>query len=173
MELHRRKQATESAMEQRSKEKRKLRDQLMSQPEREDERLTRPSVPKSWLPKVTGALPDPNRKKRLALSRARVEYAREKKDSQLKNSLHTLYMNARGFITTEKQLAAEIDRVFPEGNNEAWKSDQGDGENVWNLGLPPAVETLVNDPKRNQTARWDMIQERVKKLGEEITGGKM
>ena len=82
-------------------------------------------------------------------------------------------MNARTFIVTEEQLAAEIDRVFPDGENEAWRNDHQPGENIWNLGNPPTVQSLVNEGRKSETARWDVFQDRVKKLGEQITGGKL
>lgn len=173
VELHRRKQATEKAMEKRSREKGARQQQLMSQPEREDERLTRPSVPQAMIPKKTPVLPDPDRKERLEASRKRLEAIQAKKETRRRDSLHTLYMNARTFITTEEQLAAEIDRVFPEGNNAEWRSDEHGGGNIWNRGAPPAVQSLVNDVKKGESVRWDVIQGRLKKLGEEITGGKM
>lgn len=90
-----------------------------------------------------------------------------------RDSLHTLYMNARNFIVTEEQLVAEIDRVFPDGDNPAFRSDQQHGDNIWNLGPPPALQSLAYDSTKNELARWDLIQSRLKKLGEGITGGKM
>lgn len=172
-ELHNRKVKTESIMIKQSKEKNARREIILNQPEREDERLTRPSVPEDMLPKWTPVLPDPDRKKRLAKSRKRLQKQAAKKENQQRDSLHTLYMNAREFIVNEEQLAAEIDRVFPEGENPAWRSDQQQGENVWNLGAPPSLQSLVYEPKKNETTRWDLIQDRVKKLGGEITGGKI
>lgn len=173
LELHRRKQTTEKAMGKRSQETRARQEQLANQPEREDERLTRPSIPQVMMPRKIGILPDPDRKERLEASRKRLESVQAKKEAKRQDSLHTLYMNARNFIVTEEQLSAEIDRVFPEGENPAWRSDQQQGDNIWNVGTPPAVQSLVNDPKRSEQARWDVLQGRIKKLGEEITGGKM
>ncbi|KNG86168.1 hypothetical protein ANOM_005511 [Aspergillus nomiae NRRL 13137] len=173
LELHSRKQRTDKSMMQRSSEKQKRRERIFRQPEREDERLTRPSVIQEMLPKRTPVLPDPNREERLTLSKARMEAANSQKQAEQQDSLQTLYMNARNFITTEAQLAAEIDRVFPEGENEAWRNDHQQGENVWNLGLPPTVQSIVNESRKSEAARWDLIQGRVKKLGEQITGGKL
>ncbi|RJE24050.1 hypothetical protein PHISCL_03644 [Aspergillus sclerotialis] len=172
-ELYNRKLKTEAIMTQRSKEKRARRDLIINQPERDDERLTRPSVPQDMMPKWTPVLPDPDRQKRLSKASKRRQKKEAQKENQKRDSLHTLYMNAREFIVNEEQLAAEIDRVFPEGENPAWRSDQQQGENVWNLGAPPGLQSLVYEPKKNETARWDLIQERVKKLGEEVTGGKI
>ncbi|BAE59161.1 hypothetical protein F9C07_4788 [Aspergillus flavus] len=173
LELHSRKQRTDKSMMQRSVEKQKRRERIFRQPEREDERLTRPSVIQEMLPKRTPVLPDPNREERLAISKARLEATKAQKQAEQQDSLQTLYMNARNFITTEAQLAAEIDRVFPEGENEAWRNDHQQGENIWNLGLPPTVQSIVNESRKSEAARWDLIQGRVKKLGEQITGGKL
>ncbi|KAE8373625.1 hypothetical protein BDV26DRAFT_271584 [Aspergillus bertholletiae] len=173
LELHSRKQRTDKSMMQRSAEKQKRRERIFRQPEREDERLTRPSIIQEMLPKRTPVLPDPNREERLTTSRARLEVTNAQKQAEQQDSLQTLYMNARNFITTEAQLAAEIDRVFPEGENEAWRNDHQQGENVWNLGLPPTVQSIVNESRKSEAARWDLIQGRVKKLGEQITGGKL
>ncbi|OGM40044.1 hypothetical protein ABOM_011422 [Aspergillus bombycis] len=173
LELHSRKQRTDKSMMQRSVEKQKRRERIFRQSEREDERLTRPSVIQEMLPTRTPVLPDPNREERLTISKARLEAANTQKQAEQQDSLQTLYMNARNFITTEAQLAAEIDRVFPEGENEAWRNDHQQGENVWNLGLPPTVQSIVNESRKSEAARWDLIQGRVKKLGEQITGGKL
>ncbi|KKK19304.1 hypothetical protein P175DRAFT_0497248 [Aspergillus ochraceoroseus IBT 24754] len=173
LELHTRKQRIDKSMAQRSIEKQKRRERVLRQSEREDERLTRPSVVQEMLPKCTPVLPDPNREERLANGRVKLENNKIQKEATRQDSLHTLYMNARSFITTEAQLAAEIERVFPEGENEAWRSDHQYGDNIWNLGLPQTVQSIVNEGRKSEAARWEVIQGRVKKLGEEITGGKL
>ncbi|KAL1964603.1 hypothetical protein VTN77DRAFT_6777 [Rasamsonia byssochlamydoides] len=173
LELHARKRRTEWLMAKRSAEKQAKRERILKQPQREDERLTSPSVIQAMKPTKTPVLPDPDREERLAQARLRVQAKEAEKRAERQDSLHTLYMNARNFITTEDQLAAEIERVFPEGENEAWRNDHQAGENIWNLGLPPTIQSMVTDAKRSEAARWEVIQGRVKKLAEEITGGKM
>ncbi|KAL4922546.1 hypothetical protein BDW62DRAFT_172798 [Aspergillus aurantiobrunneus] len=173
LELHGRKQRTDSTMEERSRHRQKLRERVLRQPERDDERLTRPSVPQDMLPKRTPVLPDPGREERLAESRLQLEKRELEKELERKDSLHSLYMNARNFITTEAQLAAEIEKVFPEGENEAWRSDYKYGDNIWNLGFPRGAATRPHEIQKRESERWDVIQGRVKKLGEQITGGKI
>ncbi|KAI9931104.1 hypothetical protein ASPWEDRAFT_99224 [Aspergillus wentii DTO 134E9] len=173
LELHSRKQRTDRSMTYRSSEKQRRRDRVLSQPEREDERLTRSSIVQAMLPKHTPVLPDPNREERLALSQARVEAKKAQKELDQQDAIQSLYINARSFITNEAQLAAEIDRVFPEGENEAWRNDHQQGENIWNLGVPPTVMSISSEHRKSEAARWDLIQGRVKKLGEQITGGKL
>lgn len=174
LELHGRKTRTDTTMENRSAHRQKLREKILRQPERDDEKYTRPSVPKDMIPGRRAGLQDPGREERLAASQLRVENKRLEKEMDRQDSLHTLYMNARNFITTEDQLAAEIEKVFPEGENEAWRNDLRTGENIWNLGYPRGMSARLNESSsRNETARWDTIQGRVKKLGEQITGGKI
>ncbi|KAJ5757993.1 uncharacterized protein N7511_006687 [Penicillium nucicola] len=172
--LYQRKQKADHQMISRSLESQRRRDQILQQPMREDERLTRSSVIQEMQPRKQGIIPDPHRAERLALSKARLEAKQAQKQTERQEHLHSLYMNARTFITTEEQLAAEIDRVFPEGENVAWRNDHQPGENIWNLGNPPTVSSLAGKTRKaGETARWDLVQERVKQLGEEITGGKI
>ncbi|KAJ5142807.1 uncharacterized protein N7515_001594 [Penicillium bovifimosum] len=172
-DLYSRKKSSERRMVSRSLDNQKRRDRILRQPMREDELLTRPTTVEAMRPRKQPVLPDPNREKRLALSQARLEAKQAEKEAERRDYLQSLYMNARNFITTEEQLAAEIDRVFPEGENEAWRNDHQPGENIWNLGNPPTINGLLNRTRSNESARWDIGQERVKKLAEVITGGKI
>lgn len=172
-DLYARKRMAEGTMFSRSRESRTRRDRIFQQPEREDERLTRSSTIQAMLPTKQSVLPDPNREERIALSQARLEAKQAEKKAVRKADLQSLYMNARTFITTEEQLAAEIERVFPEGENVAWLNDHQPGENIWNLGSPSTVNSLVNQANKNEGAHWDVVQDRIKQLGEQITGGKM
>ncbi|KAJ5788497.1 hypothetical protein N7457_003487 [Penicillium paradoxum] len=172
-ELYARKRTADGLIVSRSLESQNRRDRILQQAEREDERLTRPSTIQAMMPQKQPVLPDPNREARLALSRARLESKQAQKEAERKQHIQALYMNARTFITTEEQLAAEIDRAFPEGENEAWRNDHQPGENIWNLGNPPTINSLANKTRANEAMRWDLSQERVKKLAEAITGGKL
>ena len=172
-DLYARKKSTEAKIVSHSLESQNRRDRILQQPEREDERLTRSSTIQAMMPHKQPVLPDPNREERLALSRARMEAKKAEKEAERMHHLQSLYMNARTFITTEEQLAAEIDRVFPEGENEAWRNDHQPGENIWNLGNPPTISNLANKTRANEAMRWDISQTRIKKLAEAITGGKL
>lgn len=172
-DLYSRKRSADSKIVSRSLESQNRRDRILQQPEREDERLTRPSIIEAMMPHKQPVLPDPNREERLALSRARLESKQAQKEIERKEHLQALYVNARTFITTEEQLTAEIDRVFPEGENPAWRNDHQPGENIWNLGNPPTVFNLANKTRSNEAVRWDVSQERVRKLAEALTGGKL
>lgn len=173
VELHQRKQKTLRAVETRSNTKQAQRNSLLHQKPREDDRLTSSSTIAVMKPIRSSVLPDPDRKQRVEQSRRHVEAQQARKEAERKDSLHTLYMNARNFIITEEQLAAELDKVFPEGENEAWANDQRYGENIWNLGVPPTLESKFNAPRKDESAKWDVSQERLKRIAEELTGGKM
>lgn len=173
MELYKRKQTTEKAIADRSSAKQKRRQEILNQPDREDELLTRPTVSRSMRPTKMHVLPDPNRAARLENSRNRFLSKQQKKESENLDSLHTLYMNARNFIVTDEQLVSEVERVFPEGENSEWTTDRWPGENIWNTGVPPTIQGLVHDARKTENARFELVQERIKKLGEKITGGKI
>ncbi|CAG8892343.1 unnamed protein product [Penicillium nalgiovense] len=145
-DLYSRKRSADSKVISRSLENQNRRDRILQQPEREDERLTRPSTIEAMMPHKQPVLPDPNREERLALSRARLEANQAQKEIERKEHLQSLYVNARTFITTEEQLNAEIDRVFPEGENPAWRNDHQPGENIWNLGNPRLFSILPTRP---------------------------
>lgn len=173
VELHKRKEKTHRAAESRSNTKQAQRNRLLHQRPREDDRLTASSTITIMQPTRHSVLPDPGRQQRLTRSRRHVKVKRVKKAAERRDSLHTLYMNARDFITTEEQLATELDKVFPEGENEAWANDQRYGENIWNLGVPPTLESMVNAAKKSEASKWDISQERMKRIAEVLTGGKM
>lgn len=171
-DLHKRKTSAEEVLTTRSRMNQARRERVLRQPEPEDERLTRSSIVQAMRVQKH-VLADPNREERLAISKARVEAREAEKVAERQDDLHSLYMNARTFITTEEQLTAEIDRVFPEGQNDAWRNDHQHGENIWNLGVPPTVQSIVHESRKSETARWDVMQNRIKKLGEQLTGGKL
>lgn len=173
VELHRRKKQTDKRIAEESAAKQTQRQAVLDQPDRLDEQLTRPSVIQEMLSNRNAVLPDPTREERLTHSRARFEAHNARKQVEQDDSLQALYMNARNFITTEAQLAAEIDRVFPEGENEAWRNDHQRGENIWNLGTPSTVQNIAGMGKKSEAGRWELMQTRVKHLGEQITGGKI
>lgn len=115
------------------------REKRLNAPQREDERLTSPTLTAS-LNKLSLGLSDPDRANRVAEKAARFKVKEELKKEERRNALHTLYMNAREFITTEKQLVEEIDKVFvpsPFG-----KDYQGQ-ENIWDaFGAPPTAQEM-------------------------------
>ncbi len=94
--------------------------------------------------------------------------------------LHTLYVHAGHFITTEKQLDEVVDKVFD--NTRQFSSDARPGLNIWNLGYPESVNELLSKANMNPGTQKAMevaegsqpvMRERMKRLSEELTGGKM
>ena len=177
LELYERKQRTEKTASKRAIAKQVKRSRILHQPERKDETLTRQSIPEEFLKEKkllqNGTLPDPSRMERLVQSQKSLARVSSKHVHRRQRALQSLYMNARQFITTEAQLNAEIEKVFPDGENEAWRNDHRPGENIWNMGPPFSINSIANAASSSETAKWDVSQERLKKLGEGITGGKL
>ena len=176
LELYNRKQRIEQAMKQRSAAKQARRELILQQPEREDERLTRSSTPISSLQQKTtrrGELSELQIENQIARREQQIARRQQRRHFERIDALHSLYMNARQFITSEEQLNAVIEKVFPEGENEAWRNDHQPGENIWNLGRPQSIDSFANTVGRPEAHRWDIVQERLKRLGEQITGGKL
>ena len=125
------------------------------------------------------ALPDPMRSDRLAVKSQNVADMAAMREETRRNALHTLYVNAGDFITTGKQLDGVIDRAFDD--NSQFRGDSSEGVNIWNLGPPETVQELLR--KANKSGRQTALdsaegneiitRERMKKIGEELTGGKM
>ncbi|KAI1940594.1 hypothetical protein LOZ66_002190 [Ophidiomyces ophidiicola] len=172
IELYRRKQKAKLYTVNESQEKEARRAQISRQPARNDEVLTSMSNVQDIGRKRRTVLPDPNAEQRLAKSKANVAMKQRSKSEDRIDSIHTLYMNARSFIVTEEQLNAEIERVFPEGENPEWTNDRTAGDSVWNLGPPPTVNELLHR-KDEENSRWVLLQERTKTIAETLTGGKI
>lgn len=103
-------------------------------------------------------------------------------------ALHSLYMNARNFVTTEEQLLAEIEKKFlPGGRNaEFRRSDFAEtGDNIWVKGVPSTVKDLISEsssqtprngqppPPSDVKTKYRKDQERMQRIAEELTGGKI
>ena len=176
VELQHRKRRSDRQLAARSAYRRAEHERLIRQPERDDERLTNPTIIQALQPSKSGILPDPNHEARIAEMRARVLAKEAEKVEQRRNGLHSLYMNARGFITTEAQLNAEVDRVFDDLDQ--WSTDAAQGHNVWNQGPPETVQQMLS--RSNSTGKnaldynqgYDTLR-RERRIAEELTGGKM
>ncbi|KAJ9652501.1 hypothetical protein H2198_008249 [Neophaeococcomyces mojaviensis] len=166
--LHARKQAELKAMERRSQAKQLERNALIAQAEREDARLTNVSVPSALNPSPTTSLD--------AL-RAEVETAKQIHAQKVANyhnftaakhenkmdALHTLYMNARKFITTEKQLTqliheqfdtdSDADRLSHRVMHADFKTTTSKGDSMWNLGAPDSIKDMIADASGSHRGR--------------------
>ncbi|CAD6573014.1 MAG: hypothetical protein ASARMPRED_005829 [Alectoria sarmentosa] len=159
--------------------KSRIREKLLYAPERDDVRLTNPSVLSTQRPTKHRALSDPNRPARLAVQNQNVANMAAMREETRRNALHTLYVNAGDFITTDEQLDGVIDRAFDD--NSQFRNDAMEGSNIWNLGYPETVQELLG--KVNKSGRQTALdsaegneivtRERMRKIGEQLTGGKM
>jgi hypothetical protein len=147
-------------------------------PRREVDILTETSVAKGIRDFLTDSLPprpDITKARRRAYQR-RVEKIQEMRASRL----HDLYTNARKFIVDEQQLDETIEQVF--GTDEdpvGWdprgvmglRKDGNEGLSPWHGPLPEGVGDMLNKLRGGEGV--GLAKERVKKVAEELTGGKM
>ncbi|KAA6410120.1 MAG: hypothetical protein FRX48_05539 [Lasallia pustulata] len=178
IELRHRKRVSDRRIAARSAYRRAEHERLIRQPEREDERLTNPTVTQALRPPKTQLLPDPDHEARMAEKRARVAEKEAEKVEERRNMLHSLYMNARTFITSEAQLNSEVDKVFDD--LDLWTTAEVRGQNVWNLGPPETVQQMLGRVNRTGKNAVDYNQgyapitaQRERRIAEELTGGKM
>lgn len=178
VELRNRKRLSDRQIAARSEYRRAEHEQLIRQPEREDERLTNPTITQALRLLKTKSVQDPDHEARIAEKRARVAEKEAEKVEERRNALHSLYMNARGFITTEAQLRAEVNRVFDDVSQ--WSTAETQGRSVWNLGSPESVQQKLKRLNRTGDNALDYSQgyavltkKREKRIQEELTGGRM
>ena len=189
LELYNRKIAMTQQTADKSTARRKERARLISQPPREDERLTNTSIPSTMTPgpgRSSILTDDPTTRAAMhARKVANVQRKNAQATDSRRDALHTLYMHARTFISTEKQLAAEIDRIFDHPKTE-WATPASDGISIWNKQPPTTIATLLQEDTvgnqnqekglaahRGNTQRYRIDQSRMKRLAEVLSGGKM
>ncbi|RMD42170.1 hypothetical protein DV735_g2967, partial [Chaetothyriales sp. CBS 134920] len=186
VQLHKRKQAATSRMKFRSDEKQADHARLIAQAEREDVRLTSISVPASMNPNAKLDLRSAADRRHIhEEKKANVSRTQTDKTGVRLDNLHTLYMNARTFIVNEAQLKAKIAEEF--ADNKFNKVDAGkSGEqnmSLWDsLGAPDGIKDMVNkstvSPRMREQdpayeAAWERDQERMKRVAEKLSGGKI
>ncbi|EXJ75715.1 uncharacterized protein A1O5_00222 [Cladophialophora psammophila CBS 110553] len=175
-ELHTRKTSIDTTIATRSVAKQRERARLLTQPEREDVRLTNVSVPTAMHPQKMHQL-SPEEELAIYNARSAAHEARlAAKHEERLDKLHTLYMNAQTFITDKEQLNAAIEKAFTTTGS-IWRKD----------GRPDTVEEMIKRG-RDRTAdqgRGGMMlfsdvneralkdQERMKKIAEKLSGGKL
>ncbi|KAL9083100.1 MAG: hypothetical protein Q9159_005974 [Coniocarpon cinnabarinum] len=151
-------------------------------PPPEDERLTRMSQTREMTAPLKHSGPymtDPNAAERRAAKVARYEAQRARKASETQEALHTLYMRARDFIVTEEQLDQEIDLAFGTAESPAHFKNR---PSVWAHGPPPSLQSMLDATgqtgggmlsEKDEQARVRLMEKRMKKVAEKLTGGKM
>jgi hypothetical protein len=160
-----------------SKARSAYREKRLHAPQREDERLTNPTILEINRTLQSGPVPDPNREARLAEKAARAQAKEAAKEDMRRNALHTLYMHARSFITTEEQFNREIEKIFTE--TPFLQNSRED--NIWVAkGSPLTIQDMLSEVNKSQKSAIKyhagpaaVTGKRLKKIAEELTGGKM
>ncbi|KAL8807550.1 MAG: hypothetical protein Q9223_004295, partial [Gallowayella weberi] len=178
MELRERKTKTDNRLGARTAAKQRERARLLSAPTPAHEKFTVASVLQSSLPSRNG-LQDPDREARIERKKANFAAHVERRKAERQNALHTLYMNARDFIVTEERLKEAVEKAF-DPHSKQFDNDHRRGLNIWNLGYPVTVKKLLERANKGETGRTvermsgfgGVMDERMKRIGEELTGGK-
>lgn len=153
-----------------SNRKREIQQANLQKPEREDDRLTSPTI----LPTIESMVSQQLTEEEIAAKRARYEAKEWAKSEERRNSLHTLYMNARDFIVTEEQLNAKIDAVF----DDPFFENQQD-PSIWaKEGVPEQMRDIRGQLERSGTMNLSesysvVTRNRLQEIAEELTGGRM
>ncbi|KAI5369887.1 hypothetical protein Slin15195_G007650 [Septoria linicola] len=161
----------------------------LNMPEREDERLTAPSNNLDLHALYNKPIPDPTRQERLERKRLNIEAHALRKQEERMDALHSLYMNARDFIVTPQQLDKAVDQAF--GTPEkpvrfgvslgAWDSNPK-AKSIWAEGRPERVQDMLNRANSSPSSSRavdhaagysDINKERIRRIAESLTGGKM
>ncbi|KAL1591491.1 hypothetical protein SLS60_011883 [Paraconiothyrium brasiliense] len=176
-ELHERRVTTEEAytaeIEQTNAERRRL---AMAPPRAVDV-LTQTSISKGIRDFLGNTLPSTPRVVIAAQRKKAYEKRLARQEAVRRSRLHDLYTNAREFIVNEEQLDEAIEKAF--GTDERpvrWHvggqtSPTGTGASPWEGGIPEGVSERLQKLKGGEGV--GLAKERVKKVAEALTGGKM
>lgn len=174
-ELYTRKTSMDAKVASRSAAKQRERSRLLTQAEREDERLTNVSIPSAMQPQKLHVLPPEEELRIYNARKAKHEAHLAAKHEDRLDKLHTLYMHARTFITDREQLAAAIEKSFTTTTS------------IWHNGRPETLEEMIKrgrdrtaDQGRGGTMLYTDVneralrdQERMKKIAARLSGGKL
>lgn len=149
-------------------------------PPREVDVLTQTSVSKSIRDFLEDKLPSTSRLNITDARRKAFKRRMAKHQSVREARLHDMYTKAREFIVNEEQLDAAIEQEF--GTEEAPVGWDGKGQQVvgqagefgkspWAGPMPEGVAELLKKLKGGEGV--GLARERMKKVAEELTGGKM
>ena len=177
MELHRRKEITDRRVGARSARRQALYEEAVRRPEREDERLTTPSLPHLMKSGFFLNVTDPERDIRIRDSKDRSKNHMADRKEEIRADLHSLYINARTFVVTERDLEDLIEDVF---ENDKWYQVNPD-RGIWDKGFdrPDTVAELLTAQRHRPKAvagpsKSDrLFADRATRIAEELTGGKL
>ncbi|KAG9189843.1 hypothetical protein G6011_06711 [Alternaria panax] len=177
-QLHERKVASEAQYLAKIQAIGAKRRELATAPRREADILTETSVAKGIRDFLTDSLPP---RPDMTKARSRAYQRRVAKIQQVRASrLHDLYTNAREFIVDEQQLDEAIEAAFgTEEKPVGWdhrgvmgpRAEGKEGLSPWYGPLPEGVGDMLNKLRGGEGV--GLAKERVKKVAEELTGGKM
>ncbi|KAJ4383779.1 hypothetical protein N0V86_000622 [Didymella sp. IMI 355093] len=186
-ELHARKVSSEAQHLDRIQKSGELRRTLATAPRREVDTLTETSVAKGVRDFLAGTLPAPE--KNIEARRRAYEKRMAAQEAVRQSRLHDLYTNARTFIVSEEQLDSAIEDAFGTDDNPVgWNmrgqegrrnTSDGSGSGVagyeglspWTGPMPEGVSDKMQKLRGGEGV--GLAKERIKKLAEELTGGKM
>lgn len=176
-ELHERKVTTDRAytaqIVRSNAERRRL---AMARPRAVDV-LTQTSVSKGIRDFLGDKLPSTPREVFVAQRKSAYQKRLLRQELVRRSRLHDLYTNAREFIVSDEQLDEAIEKAF--GTDEQpvrWHvggqtSPTGTGASPWEAGAPEGVMERLQKLKGGEGV--GLAKERVKKVAEALTGGKM
>lgn len=183
--LRERRVKTDTYLAAKGRRRQQEREALLHTPEREDERLTNPTIDLELQQLLQSAtVEDPDREARLAAKRQRVAEKDAARKEDRAAALHNLYINARNFITTEAQLNQAIDAEFGTATNpRVFDSSRPNTPSVWAYGKPDTVQDMLNRANGRggrggalasslKGRSSSLTKERVSKIAEELTGGR-
>ena len=182
--LKERRVKTDAYLAQKGRRRQEEREAMLHRPERQDERLTNPTVDVELLQLLkTAAVPDAGREARLAEMSQRVAQKDAARKEDRADALHHLYVNARTFIINETQLNQAIDSEF--GTSEQPRIFDSTRENVpsvWAYGKPDTVQDMLNRASgrggrgalgsSNRGRSSSLTKERITRIADELTGGR-
>lgn len=185
VELHARKATAEAQHLDRIQKSGDLRRKLATAPRRDVDVLTETSVSKGVRDFLSGALPAPE--KNIDARRRAYQKRMAAQEAVRRSRLHDLYTNARTFIVTEEQLDSAIEEAFGTDDNPVgWdmKGNEGrrlakdssgvsgyEGLSPWTGPMPEGVGDKMERLRGGEGV--GLAKDRIKKLAEELTGGKM
>lgn len=178
--LYRRKERTERIEKARSKANFEANRRAAMAPEGLDDVFTRATVPAAAA--LNEAMqPDPARFERAEQSAAATAARRQAASEARRDALSELYISAKDFIITEKELEETVEKIFTEDYFRKLGSVAIDSSNIWDArGSPITIAGMVSAVNRTQTNLVSSAQseatrtaKRQKIVAEELTGGKM
>lgn len=152
---------------------------LVDAPEREDERLTSPSVD----PAITAylnskILPDPDREQRVEEKRRRTAAMEANRRETRMMAMQTLYMNARDFVVDREGLDQALEKAFGTDEHPVGFGSFDDEESVWAYGPQLGTAGMLRRSQPSEAAgnitdvvNAENTKQRLRTMAEELTGG--